>query len=60
MNNLDHQFHRAQQRIKTRSVGFRSESRPLFQPELAGIEAKDNLQRLFAYRQKLQTLGAVA
>ena len=52
---LDATFHRAQARLKSNPhCGLRAESsRPLFCPELAGIETKTNDQRWLEYQQKL-------
>jgi len=50
---MNNHFYRAQSRLKTRSVGVRPvSSRPLFQPELASIEAKSNLERRHEWERK--------
>lgn len=56
MTPIDKHFHRAQAQLKSqpkrgdlRAVS----SRPLFQPELAEIEPKDNDQRWLEYQRKL-------
>ena len=61
MNALDQQFHISQSRIKTRSVGIRPvSSRPLFQPELASIETKSNLERRHEWERKAYNMEVKA
>jgi hypothetical protein len=61
MTSIDYQFHRAQSRIKTRSVGVRPvSSRPLFQPELASIETKSNLERRHEWERKVYNMEVAA
>jgi hypothetical protein len=61
MTSIDYQFHRAQSRIKTRSVGVRPvSSRPLFQPELASIETKSNLERRHEWERKVYNMEVKA
>ena len=61
MNALDQQFHISQSRIKTRSVGVRPvSSRPLFQPELASIETKSNLERRHEWERKVYNMEVAA
>jgi hypothetical protein len=61
MTSIDYQFHRAQSRIKTRSVGVRTvSSRPLFQPELASIETKSNLERRHEWERKVYNMEVAA
>ena len=57
---LDATFHRAQARLKsTPTAVIRAESsRPLFQPELASIESKSNLERLHEWQRKCKNLEA--
>ena len=62
MTSIDYQFHRAQSRIKTRSVGVKDGSavRPLFQPELASIETKSNLERRHEWERKAYNMEVKA
>ena len=61
MNALTKNFHRAQSRIKTRSVGVRPvSSRPLFQPEIANIETKSNLERRHEWERKVYNMEVAA
>ena len=61
MTSIDYQFHRAQSRIKTRSVGVRPvSSRPLFQPEIASIETKSNLERRHEWERKVYNMEKAA
>ena len=62
MNALDQQFHISQSRIKTRSVGVKDGSavRPLFQPELASIETKSNLERRHEWERKAYNMEVAA
>jgi hypothetical protein len=58
---MNNHFYRAQSRIKTRSVGFRPvSSRPLFQPELASIETKSNLERRHEWERKVYNMEVKA
>lgn len=59
---LDATFHCAQARLKSNPhCGLRAESsRPLFCPELAGIEPKDRDQRLAEYHRKLAHIEEIA
>jgi len=60
MTPTDKHFHRAQSRLKCQERGdLRAvSSRPLFQPELVGIDPKDNEQRRYEYARKLRNLEA--
>lgn len=62
MNTLNYQFHRAQARLKNRKAAGDVKGgdavRPLFQPELTGIEATTNRQRLLNYQNKIAQLEA--
>ena len=61
MNALTKHFHRAQSRLKTRSVGVRPvSSRPLFKPELASIETKSNLERRHEWERKVYNMEVAA
>ena len=57
---LDVLFHQLQARKKSNPTAvIRAESsRPLFQPELASIESKSNLERLHEWQRKCKNLEA--
>jgi len=58
---MNNHFYWAQSRIKTRSVGVRPvSSRPLFQPELASIETKSNLERRHEWERKAYNMEVKA
>lgn len=59
-NFLDRLFHQRQAQLKsTPTAVIRAESsRPLFQPELASIESKSNLERLHEWQRKCKNLEA--
>jgi len=63
MNPITKQFHIQQVRLrcqggKAKAVKGESVVRPLFNPELATVETKDNTQRLVQYIQRRAALEA--
>lgn len=65
MTPIEHQFHQQQRRLrsqvsKPQGVKGGDAVRPLFQPELTGLEAKDNERRIAEFEQKMARYTGVA